>query len=244
LPAGAPLLHIEFATGPTTTTTTATTTTTLGTTSTTAGPTTTTTGATTTTTTTTTTHPTTTTSTTLPTGVTVDRRVAASSDDAEQKGSSVQFDSSDLELIDDSGIQTVGIRFRNVTVPQGKTILHAWVQFQVDEVSSGTISLRIEGQNADNPGTFTTSSNNISSRPRTSAFQPWVPPGWPTVGAALDPQKTPDIKNVIQEIISRPLWTSGNAVVIIISGTTGKRVAESYDGTSTGAPLLHVEYAP
>ena len=32
------------------------------------------------------------------------------------------------------------------------------------------------------------------------------------------------------------------ALVIIVTGS-GRRVAESYDGTPAGAPLLHVEYA-
>ena len=46
---------------------------------------------------------------------------------------------------------------------------------------------------------------------------------------------------MIQEIINRPGWARDNALVLIISGT-GKRTAESYDGDSSGAPLLHVEY--
>jgi hypothetical protein len=48
---------------------------------------------------------------------------------------------------------------------------------------------------------------------------------------------------VIQEIVDRPGWSSDNAMVLIITGT-GERVAESYDGNSSGAPLLHVEYKP
>jgi len=46
---------------------------------------------------------------------------------------------------------------------------------------------------------------------------------------------------VIQEIVDRGGWAGGNSLVIIISGT-GERVAESYDGASSAAPLLHVEY--
>ncbi len=33
----------------------------------------------------------------------------------------------------------------------------------------------------------------------------------------------------------------GNALVILVTGT-GERTAESYNGSSTKAPLLHVEY--
>jgi hypothetical protein len=46
---------------------------------------------------------------------------------------------------------------------------------------------------------------------------------------------------VIQAIVSRPGWSSGNALVIIVTGS-GERVAESYEGDPAGAPLLHVVY--
>jgi uncharacterized repeat protein (TIGR02543 family) len=47
--------------------------------------------------------------------------------------------------------------------------------------------------------------------------------------------------SVIQEIVNRPGWSSGNALVVIITGS-GERVAESHDGDPDGAPLLHVVY--
>jgi hypothetical protein len=155
----------------------------------------------------------------------------------------VSLDSSDLELVDDSGVQTVGMRFLNVTVPPGATIVNAYVQFQVDETTSVATNLRIEAHDVDNAGVFTTSSNNISSRVRTTAFQLWTPPAWNTEGAAGVAQRTPNISNVIKEIVDRPLWVSGNALVVIITGT-GKRVAEAYDGVPAAAPLLHIEYTP
>ena len=48
-----------------------------------------------------------------------------------------------------------------------------------------------------------------------------------------------DIKSIIQEIVNRAGWQSGNSLAIIISGT-GERVAEAYDGSA--APQLHIEY--
>jgi hypothetical protein len=61
------------------------------------------------------------------------------------------------------------------------------------------------------------------------------------VGQAESDQRTTDIAPIIQEIVNRPGWSSGNSLVIIVSGT-GERVAESYDGVANGAPLLHVEF--
>ena len=70
----------------------------------------------------------------------------------------------------------------------------------------------------------------------------WSPVPWTTVGEAGADQRTPDLSSVIQEIVDRPGWSSGNSLVVIITGT-GKRVAESYNGDQNGAPLLHVEYS-
>jgi hypothetical protein len=178
------------------------------------------------------------------TGV-IDVRVSASSDDAEEAPSgSISVTNSDLELVldDDAGNQTVGMRFNGVTIPQGATIVNAYVQFKVDETSSGATSLTVQGQAADNAPTFTTASGSISSRPRTTAAAAWSPPPWTTVGQAGPDQRTSNIALVIEEIVNRPGWASGNSLVVIITGT-GVRVAEAWNGDQAGAPLLHVEYS-
>src|SRR6185295_1676615 len=97
------------------------------------------------------------------------------------------------------------------------------------------------GQLSGDTVTFTTASNNVSARPRTSAFVNWTPANWPTVGAAGPDQRTPNVASIVQEIVNQATWASGHALVIIITGT-GHRVAVAHDGTPAGAPLLHVEY--
>jgi hypothetical protein len=65
-------------------------------------------------------------------------------------------------------------------------------------------------------------------------------PTWPTVGAAGDAQRTPNLAAVIQEVVSLPGWAPGNALTVIITGS-GRRAAESFEG---GAPaVLSVQYA-
>ena len=168
-------------------------------------------------------------------------RVSTGSDDAEEQASgSVGLSSSDLELVQESSTQTVGIRFRNVNIPPGAVIVKAWLQFQADESHSGTTSLTIAAQASANPATFSSSSGSISSRPRLTETVSWSPPGWST-GAQGPAQQTPDLALVIQAVVNQQNWTSGNSLVIIITGS-GKRVAESYNGSSSAAALLHVEY--
>ena len=175
--------------------------------------------------------------------ITVERRVSASNDDAEERSDGSMYrSSSDLELVDDgSRRQTVGMRFNNVDIPQGATILNSYLQFQVDETNSGSVLVEIRGQNDDNATTFTSSDDNITSRPTTAASVSWAPVPWTSVGTAGLDQRTPDLKDIIQEIVNRTGWAANNSLVIIITGS-GERTAESYNGKSSAAPLLHLEY--
>ncbi len=176
---------------------------------------------------------------------TLDLRIASGADDAEQNASSgsMSLTGSDLELGADGAIpQLVGLRFPGVGVPQAATIVGAYVQFQVDEVSTAAAALTIQGQYADDAAPFTSTSGNIGGRPRTAAAVVWNPLAWPTTGAAGEAQQTPDLGALVQEIVDRPSWTPGNAIALIVSGS-GRRTAESWEGTSTGAALLHLSYA-
>lgn len=245
LPGAAPLLHVEYAVGTSTTTTSVSTTSTTGpSTSSTSTSSSSSSSSTSSSTSTSTSNPSTTvtSTTTAPVARTIEMRVAANADDAEEASAGgVNLTSSDLELIDDGGAQTVGIRFAAVAIPRGARILTAWVQFQVDEVSTATATLKIDGEAAGSAAVFAVATRNISSRQRTAAAVSWVPAPWPTEGAAGSAQRTPDLSAVVQEIVVRPGWTSGNALALIVTGT-GKRVAEAHDGLPSAAPLLHVEY--
>ncbi len=174
--------------------------------------------------------------------LTFDRRIAAGADDVEQVASSgaMRLTSSDLEFVaDGADVQLVGLRFPNVDVPQGATLQEAWLELQVDEVTTGAASLRIEGQDADDAQPFTTAADNLAARPRTSAAVVWSPPDWPAVGAK---QQTPDLRSVVQEIVARPGWAAGRALALIVSGS-GRRTAEAYEGSPSGAALLHLVYS-
>ncbi|MBN1676843.1 MAG: fibronectin type III domain-containing protein, partial [Kiritimatiellae bacterium] len=177
---------------------------------------------------------------------TVEARVAAGSDDAEEAtaGGAVYVDSSDLELIrDGTNEQVVGVRFAGLAVPWGAAIEAAYVQFKVDEASSETTSLTIRGEKTANAQPFTTAAKNISGRVTTAASAAWSPAAWSAVGAAGAAQRTADLRAVVQEVVNHKGWASGNALALVITGT-GVRVAEAYEGDAAGAALLHVEYSP
>jgi hypothetical protein len=173
---------------------------------------------------------------------TFESRVASGADDVEEKASgSVSATSSDLELVEDGGVQTIGLRFNGVSIPPGATILTAWVQFKADEAGNAAATLAVHGHAADSAPPFTSASRNVSGRARTAASVSWTPAAWTAVGEAGPAQRTPDLRAVLQEIVSRPGWSSGNSVALIVTGS-GKRTAEAYEGDRAGAALLHVEY--
>jgi hypothetical protein len=172
----------------------------------------------------------------------IDRRIAVAADDVEEEvpAGTISGNITDIELVTGTTLQVVGLRFPNLTVPPGMTILTAYIQFQADEVQSEATSLTIKAHAADNAPAFTTAAFNVSVRPRTTASATWTPPAWTLVGEQGPNQRTPELKDVLQEIVNRPGWASGNAVAIIITGT-GHRTARSFEGLASGAALLHIE---
>ena len=173
----------------------------------------------------------------------VDVRVNSGTDDAEQRldTNAIDISSSDLELTQDpaSSNQEVGMRFTIVNIPVGATITNAYIEFETDETTSGATNLTVWGEANDSPAAFSTATSNITSRTKTSASVAWSNvPAWTIIS---EKHQTPNLSSVIQQIVSRPGWASGNSIVIIITGS-GSRVAEAYEGEPANAPLLHVDY--
>ncbi len=190
---------------------------------------------------------------------TLDIRVDATNNDAEEKvvGGGMERGSSDLELGHEGNaspdtLQIVGVRFTGVDVPKGVAIKKAWVQFTADDVDneyhSPPVSLIVEGELNPNPVEFSAATGDISSRPATAASAVWDIPVWGALRAAGPSERTSDISAIIQEIIDQDGWAAGNAMVILLrdnpdNPSQGTRESEAFDGDSSMAPLLHIEYA-
>jgi len=106
--------------------------------------------------------------------------------------------------------------------------------------------LTITGQDIDDAPNFSTASGNISSRTVTGASVSWSPAAWIQGDSSFD-QRTANIDSIIQEIVNRPGWSSGNGLVVIMTSNDpsdpDKRAAESFDaGNASKAAKLHVEY--
>ncbi len=184
----------------------------------------------------------------LPANGTLTFPVVQSSDDAEEAetGGAMYLDSSDLEMVFDSfngqNNQHVGIRFADVTIPQGANIIEAYIQFTVDETDSEQTDLIIHGELIDNSPTFTLTDFDITNRTTTTASVNWDNvPAWTNVNDEGDDQKTPDLSSIVQEIVNQPTWSIFNGMSFIITGS-GSRAAESYNGEPDSAPRLIINY--
>ena len=183
-------------------------------------------------------------------GEVIEIRIADGGEDAEQHlaDGSMDITSTDLELAYEDGgdpatdEQVIGLRFVGVPLEKGALVAGAYVEVEVDKVdkqgSEAPVNLIIEGELASDAAAFEDVANNITDRAVTKAKVKWSIPAWTEQDAKF---QTPDISSIIQEIVNRSDWVSGNAIVIIISGT-GHRTAESYEGMSTGAARLELQF--
>jgi type IV pilus assembly protein PilY1 len=173
---------------------------------------------------------------------TVARTIATGSDDAEEStvDQSVNLGSSDLELVTESTDQLIGLRFQNLLIPQGATVLEAKLQFEVDVQRSGTLALMLRGQAHDDAPTFTSNSGDISGRATTAASVLWSNVDNPAVDQKIT---SPDISSIVEEVTSRPGWQSGNDLVLVIEKASGSgvREVESHNGEAAAAARLTVK---
>jgi hypothetical protein len=176
-------------------------------------------------------------------------------DDVEEAGEewagtpigTIDDSSSDLEFINEDGLQVVGMIFRNVQIPPNETINSAYIQFYSDKALDGPVTCELYGAaEANVAAPFTSELFNVSIKPSTVASVSWTPGPWGEAGVATEAERSPDISAIIQEIVGIEGWAAGNNLMIGARGTaTGKidnREAVSFDGNPLQAPILNVTY--
>lgn len=180
---------------------------------------------------------------------TLNLQVGASSDDAEQLVSdgSMILDDADVDFGNDVVAKHVGLRWTGVSGLSGVTIDSAVLTFLPGVADTGAFVGDWFGQDAESPGTFTTTTSNISDtaqRPRTTAtcegdgtdFTDWGVPEETFTGDGVN-----TIADIIQELADS---YDPDAIVLlhIYTSGTGERVAVAYDGLTDRAPKLDIDY--
>jgi hypothetical protein len=173
----------------------------------------------------------------------ITRQVAAGTDDVNQDGTSNLTTSGTIWL--GTGQSTsasyTGLRFTGITIPRNAVITSAYLEVYSTQNQWISIGFQVYGDNTGNSAAFTTSTKP-SQRPLTaqnvtySANTQWVANQWYQI-TSLEP--------VIQALVNRSDWQSGNALTLILKGTSGqygRKIVQSYDGSPSFASRLVITY--
>lgn len=170
---------------------------------------------------------------------TLNLQVTQSSDDAfEGATGTVTLSGTQIGAINSAG-QWAGVRFQNVTVPNGATITSATLELFVATADDPIVD--IYGEDTDDAATFTTANNNVSSRTLTTAKYTW---SGTNIGASQ--WHSLPVTSIVAEIVARGGWASGNDMAFIIDCTSASSNVTfrpwDYDDHSL-APKLTIEYS-
>jgi hypothetical protein len=173
---------------------------------------------------------------------TINTRVSAALDDVEGVQAADPDGAADLDL----GGAIVGVRFTSLAIPTGAVITAATIQFTADQAfganNTTPLNLDVFAEAADNAPPFAANVvNNLGTLPRTTASTGWNIPPW-LVAESGPAERTPDLSAIIQEVVNRPLWRSGNALVMIFAGSGGRREAATFDANPARAAVLSVQF--
>lgn len=156
--------------------------------------------------------------------------------DASSSPGSLDFTSNDLEMSDNgsSGTQSVGMIFNGINAENAATIDNAYINFTADESDSGAVTLQVRGANVDDAQPWTglyavdnaVDSDGSDGSTGTAAIVTWSPAPWSS--GESGPDTRVDVTSIIQEIINRGGWASGNSIAIAVQHVSGTshRVAE------------------
>ena len=114
-----------------------------------------------------------------------------------------------------ANIRHTGLRFPSITVARGSVINRATLEIYCPDASGSfdDFSAAVYGHASDNSPVFGAGVNGINVRTKTTAFQTiyrpnWGGPGWRYI----------DVTAMVQEIVDRAGWVSGNALSILLIG--------------------------
>jgi hypothetical protein len=115
---------------------------------------------------------------------------------------------------DDLNIMTTFLRFQHVYIPQGATIDSAFIRIYAHEDEQDTAKITVFAEDADNSQAFS-DTELITDRNWTSDSIKWVI-GEPWT--MWQPYQSIDVSSVIQAVINRSGWVSGNALTLFFRG--------------------------
>ena len=106
--------------------------------------------------------------------------------------------------------------------------------------SAASIRIRYRGEATDNSLPFTGTVESLGTRSTTDAFVDDVPGPWKHMAY----NASPDLRAIIQEIVDRPNWRSGNSLTVFVAdnGSDLLRAVGSLDDKRERASILRITY--
>ncbi|MFC4701859.1 PilC/PilY family type IV pilus protein [Glaciecola siphonariae] len=142
-----------------------------------------------------------------------------------------------------SSNNNIGLRFTNVNIPNGATISKAYVTF-TSAANQGTNNskMTIRGVAEDDVAPFDIlEKDHLQNKPKTGASLNWSNIGYQAKDSEFS---SPDISNVIQEIVNRSGWTPRSDLALVMSDFHSDGVAAyTVNGSGSGAAKLHIEFS-
>lgn len=174
--------------------------------------------------------------------VTVTRQIVNGTDDVEDRSDGqISGGNSGLYMSYDSnngGTRQVGLRFTNVQLPKSAIITSAYLEFVAKSSSSSSLGLTIAGLAQDNPASFY-APGVVRKAAKTTTVD------WSNVETwtAEKNHRSPDITPIIQALVNRSGWASGNSMALAIYGlSSNRRIPYAFEGGKTKAARLVVKF--
>jgi len=185
----------------------------------------------------------------------LDGETSISFDDGEYENGVIdKMNDDDLDMGwegDDLNIMASFLRFQNVTIPQGTPIDSVTLVIYAHEDETAPSMITIVAEAVDST-LLMPEDDTLANRTMTAASVRWeITEDW----TMWEPYPSPNLATIIQELIDRPGWKSGNALTIFLIGENqgaslldNARDFESYENIADpgdgGDGLQHPERIP
>lgn len=169
---------------------------------------------------------------------TIDVQISADIDDS-YTYDGVAVDGENKVLCNENDATTLfsGLRFRNLPIPEQVTIVSAYISLFTYIASYWTPEFTLYGEDTNAP-TAPEGGTLLDDRTLTTASKLWsegIIAGW---------NDSPDLSEVVQEVVDLPAWSAGDDICIIGEDTQSskKYAGWDYQGDTAKATKLHIEY--
>jgi type IV pilus assembly protein PilY1 len=166
-------------------------------------------------------------------------QVNSNANNAEERSDGYQSTGTELTFRNNSN-KYIGVRFRNVNLPQGASVLNAYLEFTAYQTNTGSgASMRISGVDQNDPNDFSPYKRYmLRDKPKTVSVE------WSNIPSFYQNQvyQSPPVTTIVQQIVNRSGWQPNNEMMFVFSNFTSKRGAYSYKGKPSGAVQLVIEY--